>query len=414
MRRLAGFAILACAITAACTEAPAEPVPAALPESRGEEPPNPEPAGNEARPSREEAAAEPRAPKLADVKIGFETAIARGRRFDRPADLFVDHAGLFAGEQIGLFLAEREGTVTRFSLSPAEESAEVVLSLPVQAESEDGLLSIWRDSDHVAPFRLYAWYVPEGGGRTRLSRFQIEPGGASELVILEVPQHCPDRNGGAIRFGPDGMLYLGIGDGCAAGGGQDRSTLFGSIIRINVSGASEEQPYRTPPDNPFIGDPAARPEIWAYGFRNPRRMAFDSLTGDLWVADAGRNVQEIAIVRRGENHGWDVYEGDACRNRNPQCGVLDAVEPIAAYGRRDGCSVSGGVVDRGSRIPGLDGAFIYGDYCSGKIWAATAGGGVVELDDTDWQIVSFGKDSEAGILIIAQGQPIRRIVPAGD
>ena len=452
-RRLAGLLLLLCALIAACTDAPAEPVPAASPtaeradaptppESSGEEAGDAEPADDEARPEREQAAATPMAeeagsqasargeaagetaaesepPRLADVKIDFEIAVARGRRFNRPTDLFVDRAGLFAGEELGLFVAEQEGMITRFSLNPGNESAEIVLSLPVQVAFEEGLLSIWRDSNNIDPFRLYAWYTPEGGRRTRLSRFQIEPGGTSELVILEVAQPYPNHNGGAIRFGPDGMLYLGIGDGGAAGdplgSGQDRSTLLGSIIRIDVSEASPAEPYRIPPDNPFVGDPEARPEIWAYGFRNPWRMAFDSSTGDLWVADVGQNaLEEVGIVRRGENHGWNVYEGDSCYNRNPQCGVLDAVAPIATYGRRDGCSVSGGVVDRGSRVPGLYGAFIYGDYCTGKIWAARADGEVAEIADTDWPIVSMGTDDEAGILIIAQGQPIRRIIPAGD
>ena len=452
-RLLAGLSLLLCAIIAACTDAPVEPVPATspaaeqadastLPQSSGEEAGDAELADDEERPAREqsaapppageggdrasdqgeaeeETAAEPEEPRLADVKIDFEIAVAGGRRFRQPTDLFVDRAGLFAGEEVGLFVAEQEGTVTRFSLNPAKEDSEVVLSLPVQVAFEEGLLSIWRDSNTIDPFRLYAWYTPEGGRRTRLSRFQIGPGGTSELVILEVPQPYPNHNGGAIRFGPDGMLYLGIGDGGAAGdplgSGQDRSTLLGSIIRIDVSEASPAEPYRIPPDNPFVGDPEARPEIWAYGFRNPWRMAFDSSTGDLWVADVGQNSQEeVGIVRRGENHGWNVYEGDSCFNRNPQCGVLEAVAPIATYGRRDGCSVSGGIVDRGSRIPGLYGAFIYGDYCTGKIWAARADGEVAELADTDWPIVSMGKDGEAGILIIAQGQPIRRIIPAGD
>ena len=360
---------------------------------------------------------EPAAPRLADVRIEFEEAIRDGPKFGRPTDAFARHGGR-------IFVAEQEGTIMMFN--PADGSSKLILDLPVQVGFEEGLLAIRRGPNSEDPFYIYAWYTPPGGRLSRLSRFHFEDGftfesgAVTELVILEVAQPYPNHNGGAIRF-RDGMLYLGIGDGGAGGdplgSGQDRSTLLGSIIRIDVSEASPEEPYRIPPDNPFVGDPDARPEIWAYGLRNPWRMDFDQRTGDLWVADVGQNAQEeVAIVRRGENHGWNVYEGDLCFNRNPDCGELEAVAPIATYGRGDGCSVSGGVFygRDNNIIPGLGGAFIYGDYCSGKIWAASADGEVVELADTDWPIVSFATDSEGGLLVLAQGQPIRRIIAATD
>ena len=374
-------------------------------------------AAREQQQAEPEAEEELSAPRLADVRIEFEEAIRDGPSFRRPTDAFSRHGGR-------IFVAEQEGTITMFN--PADGTSKIVLDLPVQVGFEEGLLAIRRGPYAEDPFYIYAWYTPPGGRLSRLSRFHFEDGFTfesdvvTELVILEVAQPYPNHNGGAIRF-RDGMLYLGIGDGGAGGdplgSGQDRSTLLGSIIRIDVSEASPEEPYRIPPDNPFVGDPDARPEIWTYGLRNPWRMDFDSRTGDLWVADVGQNArEEIAIVRSGENHGWNVYEGDLCFNRNPQCGELEAVAPIATYGRGDGCSVSGGVFygRDNNNIPGLGGAFIYGDYCSGKIWAATADGEVVELADTDWPIVSFATDSEGGLLVLAQGQPIRRIIAASD
>ena len=449
MRRFAGLVALICAVLAACADDPAEPSqqapsppaaqqsdaaaePEPVAEQQAEQESSTAPAQSsversEAASEQDEAVqesetedepvSEPEAPRLADVKIDFEEAIRNGPSFRRPTDAFARHDG-------SIFVAEQEGTITRFN--PADGSSKIVLDLPVQVGFEEGLLAIRRGPYAEDPFYIYAWYTPPGGRLSRLSRFHFEDGFTfasdvvTELVILEVEQPYPNHNGGAIRF-RDGMLYLGLGDGGAGGdplgSGQDRSTLLGSIIRIDVSEASPAEPYRIPPDNPFVGDPGARPEIWAYGLRNPWRMDFDHQTGDLWVADVGQNAQEeVAIVRRGENHGWNVYEGDLCFNRNSACGELEAVAPIATYGRRDGCSVSGGIFygRNNANIPGLGGAFIYGDYCSGKIWAATADGEVVELADTDWPIVSFATDSEGGLLVLAQGQPIRRIIAATD
>ena len=380
-----------------------------------------DPASDEQQSDPQPEPASPAPPRLADVRIDFEIAQigVQGSEilsFARPTDAVARHDG-------ALLVAEQEGRLTWFG--GGDRGPQPVLELPVQLGFEEGLLSIAVRTYLRRPlyiyerYYIYAWYTPEGGGRTRLSRFHVQPDSIDELVILEVSQPYPNHNGGAVRFGPDGMLYLGIGDGGAGGdplgSGQDRSTLLGSIIRIDVSEASPAEPYRIPPDNPFVGDPDARPEIWAYGFRNPWRMDFDPRTGDLWVADVGQNAQEeVAIVRSGENHGWNVYEGDLCFNRNEACGELEAVAPIAVYGRRDGCSVSGGIVHRSGSIPGLDGAFIYGDYCSGKIWAARADGEVVELADTDWRIVGISSGSEGDLLVLAQGQPIHRIIPAGD
>src|SRR5262249_32930305 len=163
----------------------------------------------------------------------------------------------------------------------------------------------------------------------------------------------------------DGMLYLGLGDGGSGGdpmgNGQNLGTWLGKVLRIDVRGA---QPYTVPGDNPFVGTQGALPEIWAFGFRNPWRMAFDSSTGALWVGDVGQDaVEEIDVVRRGSNYGWNRFEGNSCY-RSP-CPAAGMVAPVATYTHSEGCSVSGGVVYRGRNVPKLVGWYLYADFCSG-------------------------------------------------
>ena len=219
----------------------------------------------------------------------------------------------------GLLVAEQRGSLTVYG---DDGSVRGVLDLSdrVTFSDERGLLSVAVDPQFAARPFLYIWYSPRGTHVTRLSRFPVAAGLAdrdAELVILEVEQPYSNHNGGALRFGPDGMLYLGIGDGGAANdpheNGQNRGTLLGSIIRIDVSAASEQYRYSIPTDNPFLGVPGVRPEIFAYGLRNPWRMAFDPDTGDLWVGDVGQNrVEEVGIVEAGTNQGWNIFEGDEC------------------------------------------------------------------------------------------------------
>ena len=225
-----------------------------------------------------------------------------------------------------------------------------------------------------------------GPRRTRLSRFSVDAergplaaDAGSELVILEVEQPYSNHNGGAIRFGPDGMLYLGLGDGGSAGdprgNGQNLGTLLGSIIRINVRDASTAAPYGIPPDNPFADTPGARGEIWAYGLRNPWRMAFDS-AGRLWVGDVGQQaLEEVDVAERGRNYGWNRLEGTRCFRPSSGCDREGTTPPVAEYGRSLGCSVTGGVVYEGPGAPSLAGSYLFADYCSGRVWALEPGGG---------------------------------------
>ncbi|MCK9495740.1 MAG: PQQ-dependent sugar dehydrogenase [Dehalococcoidia bacterium] len=287
--------------------------------------------------------------------------------------------------------------------------------------SEEGLLSVALDPQFSTNRNVWIYYSAPDPRRTVLSRFTaredgtIDPG--SELVVLEQDQPASNHNGGAVRFGPDGMLYLGLGDGGNQGdpdeNGQDLGTLLGKIIRLDVTGASEAEPYAIPDDNPFVGEQGARGEIYAYGLRNPWRMSFDPATGDLWVGDVGQgDIEEVDRVSAGDNLGWNQMEGDECYRDG--CDPSQFVAPVATYTHEGGrCSVTGGVVARHSAAVSVEGAYIYGDYCSGELWA-------VRSDTTgDQQPVliadglgNISSISQVGnqVYILVFGEPMYRLI----
>ena len=347
--------------------------------------------------------------------------ILGGHQFHQPIELLQLPDG-------SLLVAEQRGYVTRFVEDDGEIEQFGILDITESTRfgGEQGLLSIALHPDlQNQPF-LFVYYSPRDANVTRLSRFRIVQGvalTASELVIIEVPQPYSNHNGGAVRFGPDGMLYLGLGDGGAAndpqGHGQNRETLLGAIIRIDVNDIDSATPYRIPPDNPFLGIAGVRPEIWAYGLRNPWRMAFDPLSGLLWVGDVGQDqVEEIAVVEAGQNHGWNIFEGDQCFRSDDDCAALtDAVAPLAVYGHDEGCSVTGGMVYRGDALPHLSGVYIFGDYCSGTIWglrpddSAKTGWAREVILETDQLIASFAIDNKGEIYVLAFNAPILKLTP---
>ena len=346
--------------------------------------------------------------------------ILGGHQFHQPIEMLELPDG-------SLLVAEQRGYITRFVEDDGEIEQFGILDLTesVQFGGERGLLSMTLHPDLQNEPYLYVYYSPRDANVTRLSRFRLVLGSAlmaSELVIIEVPQPYSNHNGGAVRFGPDGMLYLGYGDGGAAndpqGHGQNRETLLGTIIRIDVDGIDTSTPYRIPTDNPFLGVAGVRPEIWAFGLRNPWRMAFDPLSGLLWVGDVGQDrVEEIAIVQAGENHGWNVFEGDQCFRSDDDCKALsEAVAPVAVYGHDEGCSVTGGMVYRGEALPNLQGAYLFGDYCSGTIWGlwpdddtATGWARNVILE-SEQLIASFAVDNDGEIYVLVFNGPILKLV----
>ena len=239
--------------------------------------------------------------------------------------------------------------------------------------------------------------------------------------MLTVEQPASNHNGGHLIFGPDGYLYIGLGDGGGAGdvyeNAQNGQTLLGSMLRLDV----DELPYRIPPDNPFVDDPAVLDEIWAIGLRNPWRYSFDRATGDLYIGDVGQNAYEEvnfqpAMSGGGENYGWPIMEGFHCYREPRSCDPSGLVLPVAEYSHTGAnCSVTGGYVYRGQAFPTLEGVYFFGDFCSGRMWGLTptpeGEWQVSELLQVDISIASFGQD-EAGELYVAdmRGGMIFRLV----
>jgi glucose/arabinose dehydrogenase len=281
--------------------------------------------------------------------------------------------------------------------------------------NEQGLLGLDFHPRYSENGFLYVNYTDRNGD-TVIARFQVTPDDpdradpGSEKRLLSLTQPFPNHNGGAVAFGPDGYLYLGLGDGGSAGdpqgNGQSLETRLGKILRIDVDNGD---PYAIPPDNPFAAG-GGRGEIWAYGLRNPWRFSFDMLTGDLYIGDVGQNqIEESnylpAGAAGGANFGWDYFEGSSAYEGTPPLG-LQFVRPVAEYSHAMGCSVTGGVVYRGSRLPAWQGIYLYGDYCSGTVWGLVRDGlGIWQNQALFSQvglITSFGQDEQGEVYLVDQ------------
>ena len=360
-------------------------------------------------------------------RLDLEEAL-HGRRFKFPVDMF-------AWPNRGIAVVEKKGYITLQSGTGLPQLVLNLINDVSNAGSEEGLLSVTLDPRFDEFPYMYAYYTVSGDKHlTRLSRFDVVQGEAlrdSEFVILDIPQPADIHNGGKILFGPDMMLYLSFGDGGPVWEKQSQrmDTLLGSIIRIDVRGTTEDQPYRIPEDNPLLSLRNARPEIWAWGFRNPWRMAFDPRGDRIWVGDVGwAEVEEITLVEAGTNHGWHLFEGSQCRVTS-ETGVSEddcedardeMIFPIHEYLHDGtGCAVVGGYVYEGKSIPWLQGAYIFGDHCSAKIWALTGdedvGWEVSEILrlDPHRRISSFGIDDEGEIYVLAVESPILKLVDIG-
>ena len=344
-----------------------------------------------------------------------------GREFEQPIEIGVYPVGPAGGTGPGAFVAEREGRI--LLLHPDGDEAAELLDITDRvsmAGNEEGLLSVALDLRFEETGHLWLYYSARGAPRvTRLSRFAVDPADPrrvdprSELVVLEVNQPYSNHNGGSIRFGPGGMLYLGLGDGGLAREAQNLGTLLGSVIRIDVREASAASPYAVPSDNPFVDAGDARPEIWAFGFRNPWRMAFDPATGVLWAGDVGRaDIEEIDRVEAGGNYGWNRFEGTRCVSPRVGCDQEGTVLPAVEYGHHLGCSVTGGVVYRGKAIPTLAGHYLFSDFCRGQLWALPPDGGeVVEIAVSPRSVASFGADADGEVFVLTFWGAVLRIVP---
>ena len=328
-----------------------------------------------------------------------------------------------------LFVALQPGKIMQFNPVIDDKTAEVFMDLSERVSvkgNEEGLLGLAIDPKYSSNGFFYVYYSASNPRRSVVSRFKVsnpktgKGETTSEQILLEIDQPFSNHNGGHIAFGPDGYLYIAVGDGGKANdpynNGQNLSTLLGSILRIDVSRVDSENGYKVPPDNPFVNiDGNAKTEIWAYGLRNPWRFSFDRDTGDLWAGDVGQNrFEEIDLIKIGGNYGWKIMEGLSCFPRGNQCDSSGILSPVIEYGRADGCSVTGGYVYRGKRLPSLFGAYIYGDFCTGNIWAFRYDGTSVtehlKLVDSNLRISSFAEDRDGEIYIVSYTKGIYRLV----
>lgn len=326
---------------------------------------------------------------------------------DQP--VHVTHAGDGSGR---LFVAEKAGTIRIVASNESRPEPFLdITNLVGSSGSEQGLFSVAFHPDFRANGRFFVDYTDKSGD-TVIARYQVssEPDvadPASAVTLLTIDQPYPNHNGGQLAFGPDGYLYIGMGDGGSGGdpqgNGQNTSVLLGKLLRIDVN-TEGEQPYGIPTDNPFVGQSAARPEVWAIGLRNPWRFSFDRETGDLFIADVGQGDYEEVNVHPasaggGMNYGWNRMEGLHCFNPKSGCDRQGLELPVAEYDHSQGCSVTGGMRYRGPAVPAFGSTYFYGDYCSGTIWGLSeAPGGTwrsTELLASGHSISSFGED-EAG------------------
>ncbi len=300
---------------------------------------------------------------------------------ERPVELIAAD-----GREHELLVALQDGQIVSLMNVPDEPDEQVALDIRDRVSrdgNEEGLLGMTIPVEDLTSDsgRIFVYYSVAGGERRgRLARMEwsrstgrlvIDPD--SEFVILEVAEPFSNHNGGKILFGTDGYLYLGLGDGGSGGdpqgNGQNTSTLLGTILRIDVSNSSEAQRYTIPADNPFAGDANARGEIWAYGLRNPWRFSFDA-QGRLWAGDVGQgNYEEIDLIERGGNYGWNVVEGNDCYQA-ANCDMSGFTAPVSVYDHSGGdCSVTGGVVHAAKDTTVLQGWYFFADFCSGRVRA---------------------------------------------
>ncbi|MHA6247562.1 PQQ-dependent sugar dehydrogenase [Pontibacter sp. CAU 1760] len=338
--------------------------------------------------------------------------------FDRPVE------AVWSEENQGrLYVLDQEGKIfwmPRNSQAGTRPSLYLDISDRVSAGGEMGLLGLTFHPNFAQNGYFYVNYTTSDPLQTRISRFKASAGNQgmvdpkSETILLTYSQPYRNHNGGKVTFGPDGYLYIAVGDGGSGGdpqnNAQDRSTLLGKILRIDVNAASGNRPYGIPADNPYAGNQQGyREEIYAYGLRNPWKISFDAKTGQLWAADVGQNkIEEIDIIRKGGNYGWRIMEGTQCYNPESNCDKSGLILPVHQYTHADGVSVTGGFVYRGTAIPELQGKYVYADYVSGKVWALEVNERGEKVSNTllltsGFPISSFGQDHDKELLLLSYG-----------
>jgi len=329
-----------------------------------------------------------------------------------------------------LFVLEQSGIIKVFENNGNTTTVKTFLDITdrVTSGGETGLLGLAFHPDYANNGYFYVDYTTPSPLRTHVSRFQVtsNPDSAdksSELVLLEVNQPFSNHNGGRVSFGPDGYLYIGLGDGGSGGdpndNAQNKTVLLGKILRIDVDNPAPPLNYGIPPDNPFAGNTQGwREEIYSFGLRNPWRFSFDPVTNWLWCGDVGQNAwEEIDTITSGENYGWRCYEGNHEYNMTG-CTGTDYLFPIWEYSHSGGnCSITGGFIYRGMRRPELTGNYIYADYCSAKVWDLDYSGvNVINnlVNTASASVLSFGVDMNNELYILCSNGKIYEFQPAVD
>lgn len=336
--------------------------------------------------------------------------------------IYLTHAG-----DERLFVVQQDGVIWIIAggATLAQPFLDIRDRVGAQA-NEQGLLSVAFHPSYAANGYFYVNYTDREGSTT-ISRFQVTPDNpdtadpASEQILLTIRQPYGNHNGGLVKFGPDGYLYIGMGDGGSSGDphnhGQNAGTLLGSLLRIDVNVA--DAPYGIPASNPFVGDDSKGAEIWATGLRNPWRFSFDRETGDLYITDVGQNQWEevnfqAADSSGGENYGWNILEGSHCYGQSA-CDTAGLTPPIFEYDHSQGCSISGGYVYRGAQFPEMQGNYFVADFCTGYVWR------LFPQPDGRWHsalilqsgldIASFGEDVNGELYVVARNGGVFAIRP---
>lgn len=328
------------------------------------------------------------------------------------------------GDASRWFVAEKAGVIRVFANNPGSSSSSIFLDIAdrVSAAGEGGLLGFAFHPDFPTTPEVYVSYTRGSPFRSFVSRFFSADGGETlepgvEELILTISQPAQNHNGGNVLFGPDGLLYVGFGDGGGAGdpfgNGQTTSNLHGTIVRVDIDGGS---PYAIPADNPFSANSvcvegvggADCPEIFAWGLRNPWRFSFDRQAGTLWAGDVGQGAwEEVDVIEAGNNYGWNVREGAHCFEPPSGCDMSGLTDPVSEYGRDLGVSVTGGYVYRGSDIPGLVGWYVFGDFGTGRLFAVRDDSTPVTapevVAETGLSIVTFAEGLDGELYVVDFG-----------
>jgi glucose/arabinose dehydrogenase len=332
------------------------------------------------------------------------------------------------GDRERLYVVEQGGTIRVLRNGALQAGAFLDISGRISSGGERGLLGLTFHPQFATNRRFFVNYT-DPSGDTHVAEFratsadQADP--ASERLLLTVEQPFANHNGGGLAFDRAGRLLIGLGDGGSGGdplgNGQNLATPLGKLLRVDVDSAS---PYAIPADNPFAGQAGARPEIWAYGLRNPYRFSVDRATGDLYIGDVGQSrVEEVdfasASAGGGQNYGWNVTEGSQCYRPSSGCDRTGITFPVYEYSHSDGCSITGGVVYRGCRMPDLAGTYFFGDYCSGFVRSLRVSAGLA-TEVREWtglsgidSVTAFGIDAQGEVYVVDYDGEVYRLEPAG-